>query len=161
MQWNACAFYVFKKYHQIDAEFWELFDQLSLETVINDTSNLTLKLLHPYEVETDLLIVEWRQKTTNKSITEVIETSDAAAKKVNQSEEEPEIVTDEDENRKITASEALKKLDEVKNFIEVNGRDHLSMIFNELIGNVKQMKLKIKNMLELSLDLKIPFTGMV
>ena len=36
----------------------------------------------------------------------------------NQSEEEPEIVTDEDENRKITASKALKKLDEMKNFIE-------------------------------------------
>ena len=30
------------------------------------------------------------------------------------------IVTDEDENRKITAAEALKKLDEVKNFKEVN-----------------------------------------
>ena len=35
----------------------------------------------------------------------------------NQSEEEPETVTDEDENRKI-AAKALKKLDEMKNFIE-------------------------------------------
>ena len=41
--------------------------------------------------------------------------SNAAAKEASQSKEEPEIVTDEDENRKITASEALKKLDEVKN----------------------------------------------
>ena len=48
---------------------------------------------------------------------------------------EPEIVTDEDENRKITAAEALKKLDEVKNSIEVNGSDYLNMIFNELIEN--------------------------
>ena len=55
---------------------------------------------------------------------------------------EPEIVTDEDENRKMTATEALKKLDEVKNSIEVNGSDYLNMIFNELIENVEQMTLK-------------------
>ena len=36
-------------------------------------------------------------------------------------------VTDEDENRKITAAEALKKLDAVKNFIEVDGSDHLNI----------------------------------
>ena len=36
-------------------------------------------------------------------------------------------LTDEDENRKITAAEALKKLDEVKNFIEVNRSDHLNI----------------------------------
>ena len=52
------------------------------------------------------------------------------------------IVTDEDENRKITASEALKKLDEVQNFIKLNGSDHLNMSFDELIENVEQMKLK-------------------
>ena len=52
------------------------------------------------------------------------------------------IVTDEDENRKITASEALKKLDEVQNFIKVNASDHLNMSFDELIENVEQMKLK-------------------
>ena len=43
------------------------------------------------------------------------------------------IVTDEDENRKITTADALKKLDEVKNFIKVNGSDHLNMILNELL----------------------------
>ena len=80
-----------------------------------------------------------------KSIAEVIETSDAAANKANQSEEEPEIVTDEDKNRKITVAEALKKLDEVNSFIEVNGSDHLNMIFNGLIENVEQMKLKNQN----------------
>ena len=46
------------------------------------------------------------------------------------------IVTDEEENRKITAAEALKKLDEVKIFLKVNGSDHLNMLFNELIENV-------------------------
>ena len=37
------------------------------------------------------------------------------------------IVADEEENRKIEAAEALKKLDEMKNFIEVNGSDHLNI----------------------------------
>ena len=67
-----------------------------------------------------------------------------ADEEANQSKEEPEIATDEDDNRKITAAKALKKLDEVKNFIEVNGSDHLNMIFNELTENVEEMKLKNK-----------------
>ena len=50
-------------------------------------------------------------------------------------------MTDEDDNRKITAAEALKKLDEVNSFIEVNGSDDLNLIFNELIENVKQIEL--------------------
>ena len=50
-----------------------------------------------------------------------------------------------DKNRKITSAEALKKLDEVTNFIEVNGSNHLNMIFNEFIENVEQMKLKNQN----------------
>ena len=37
------------------------------------------------------------------SIAEVMETSDAAAEEATQSEEEPEIVTEEDQNRKIIA----------------------------------------------------------
>ena len=67
-----------------------------------------------------------------------------AAKAANQSEEEPEIAADENENRKITAAETLKKFNEVENFIEVNGSDQLNMIFNESIGNVEQMKFKNK-----------------
>ena len=47
------------------------------------------------------------------------------------------IVTDEEENRKKTAAEALKKLDEKKNFTKVNRSDHLNMLFNELIENVE------------------------
>ena len=51
-----------------------------------------------------------------------------ATKAANQSEKGPEIEADEDENRKITAAEALKMLHEAKNFIEVNGSNHLNMI---------------------------------
>ena len=54
-------------------------------------------------------------------------TSNAAVDEANQSEEEPEIVADGDENRKITAVDAL----------EVNGSDHLDMIFYELMENVE------------------------
>ena len=77
-----------------------------------------------------------------KSTAEVMETSDATVEEAKQSEEESEIVTEEDDNRKITAAEALKKVDEFKNFIEAKGSDHLNLIFNELIENVEQMKLK-------------------
>ena len=66
-----------------------------------------------------------------------------AAKAATQSEEEPETVAGEDENRKVTA-EALKKLYEMKNFIEVNGSNYLDMIFNESVENMEQMKLKNK-----------------
>ena len=55
---------------------------------------------------------------------------------------EREIVIDEDENKKITAAETKKKLDEVKNFIEIIESDHLNMIFIELIENMEQMRLK-------------------
>ena len=68
-----------------------------------------------------------------------------ATKAANQSKEEPEIVADEDENRKVAAAEVLTKPDEVKKFIEVNGSNHLNMIFNESIENVEQIKLKNKS----------------
>ena len=63
------------------------------------------------------------------------------AKEENQSKEEPETVTNKDKNRKMTAPEALKKFDEGKNFIEPM---EANMIFNELVENVQQMKLKYK-----------------
>ena len=73
---------------------------------------------------------------------------------------EPEIVTDEDETRKITA-ETLKKLEEVKKFIEANGSDHLNMIFNELIENVGQMTLKNQKQNDIKIYFIILFTCIV
>ena len=67
-----------------------------------------------------------------------------AAKAANISADEPKTLSDEDENRKVTAAEALRKLDEVKNFVEVDRSDHLNMIFNDSIKNVERMKLKNK-----------------
>ena len=45
----------------------------------------------------------------------------------------------------MTAAESLKKLDKVKNFIEVNGSDRFNIIFDQLIENMVQMKLKNQN----------------
>ena len=53
-----------------------------------------------------------------------------ATEEANQTEEEPEIVTDEDAYRKITTAEVLKKSDEAKYFIEVNESDHLKATKN-------------------------------
>ena len=65
-----------------------------------------------------------------------------AADEANHSEEEPEIVTDEDENWKITSGDVLKKFSEVKNFIEVNGSNYLKIIINVFIENLEQMNNK-------------------
>ena len=126
---------------QTDAEVWVLFDQLSSKTDIHKYIDFDIEIVTSL-LAIDMLMVDWKQETRNKSIAEVMETSDAAAEEAKQSKEEPEIVTDEDKNSKITAAETLKKLDEVKNFIEVNGRDNWNLIFNVLIENVEQMKLK-------------------
>ena len=46
-----------------------------------------------------------------------MELSDVAADENNQSQKELDIVTDQDDNRNVTAAEALKKLDEEESFI--------------------------------------------
>ena len=126
---------------QIDAEFQELFDQLSCETDIYKYINFDIEVVASLQAISQQM-VDLRQETRNKSIAEVMETSNAAAQEANQSKEEPEIVIDENESRNITAAGTLKKLVKVKNLIEVNGNDHLNMIVNELIENVEQVNLK-------------------
>ena len=126
---------------QIDAEFQELFDQLSCETDIYKYINFDIEVVASLQAISQLM-VDLRQETRNKSIAEVMETSNAAAQEANQSKEEPEIVIDENESRNITAAGTSKKLVKVKNLIEVNGNDHLNMIVNELIENVEQVNLK-------------------
>ena len=118
-----------------------MFYKLFSETYIDEYIDFDIEVVTSLPT-IDLPMVHWRQEARNISIVEVMGTSDAAAEEANQSEEEPKIVADEDENRKITSADALKKLDEVKNFIEINGSDYLNLIFNELIEIVEQLKLK-------------------
>ena len=111
---------------QIDTEFREMFDQIPSETVMDEYINFDIDFVTSLPA-IDPVMVEWRQETSNKTIAEVIETSNVAVEEANQSEEGSEIVIDEDENRKITAAEAL----------DINRSDHLDMIFYELIENVE------------------------
>ena len=83
---------------QIDSDFRELFDHLFSKTVIDECINFDTDVVVSL-LAIDPLMIDWGQETHNKSIAEVIEMSNAAAKEANQSKEGPEIVTDEDENR--------------------------------------------------------------
>ena len=85
-----------------------MFDQLSSETDIYEYRDFDIEVVTSI-LAIDLLMVDWREETRNKSIAEFMEMSDAAVE-----EEELEMVTDGDENRKIAGAEALKKLDKVK-----------------------------------------------
>ena len=85
--------------------FFQLFQFFDSDKYINvDTDVVT------FLTAIDPLMVDWTQGTCGKSFAEVMETSGAAAEKTNQPEDEPEIVADENENRKI-AAEALKKFE--------------------------------------------------
>ena len=81
-----------------------MFDLLSSGTDIDKYINFYIEFVTSLPV-IDLLVLDWRQETRSKSIEEVMETREA-----NQSEKEPEIVADEDENRKITPAEACRSL---------------------------------------------------
>ena len=77
---------------QIDAEFRELYDQLSSATDINEYIDFDIEAVTSFLV-IDPLMVEGRKET----IAEDIEMSDAAVEEANQSEKEPKIVPDEAE----------------------------------------------------------------
>ena len=64
---------------QIDAEFWKLFHQLSSETDIDEYIDFDIEIVASLPA-IDPLMVDWRQEAVNKSIAEVMETSNAAAK---------------------------------------------------------------------------------
>ena len=85
--------------------FFQLFQFFDSDKYINVDTDVVTSL-----TAIDPLMVDWTQETCGKSFAEVMETSGAAAEKTNQPEDEPEIVADEDENRKI-AAETLKKFE--------------------------------------------------
>ena len=85
--------------------FFQLFQLFDSDKYINVDTDVVTSL-----TAIDPLMVDWTQETCSKSFAEVMETSGAAAEKTNQPEDEPEIVADEDENRKI-AAETLKKFE--------------------------------------------------
>ena len=85
--------------------FFQLFQFFDSDKYINVDTDVVTSL-----TAIDPLMVDWTQGTCGRSFAEVMKTSGAAAEKTNQPEDEPEIA-DEDENRKITAAETLKKFE--------------------------------------------------
>ena len=53
-----------------------------------------------------------------------------------------EIADDEQDVRKVTASEALDSLDAVKCFTKIHGDKQMNVMLNELIGKVETLKLQ-------------------
>ena len=53
-----------------------------------------------------------------------------------------EIADDEQDVRKVTASEALDSLDAVKCFAKIHGDKQMNVMLNELIGKVETLKLQ-------------------
>ena len=82
--------------------------------------------------------VDWRQECREKSIAEVLQSEDAVL--INDSGNK--IADDEQDVRKMTASEALDSLDAVKCFTEIHGDKQMTVMLNELIGKVETLKLQ-------------------
>ena len=83
--------------------------------------------------------VGWRQECREKSIAEVLQSEDTVL--INDSDDE--IADDEQDVRKVTASETLDSLDAVKCFTEIHGDKQMNVMLSELIGKVETLKLQI------------------
>ena len=81
---------------QIDAEFRELYHQLSSATDIYEYIDFDIEAVTSF-LAIDPLMVEGRKETRKKTIAEDIEMSGAAVEEANQSEKVPKIVPDEAE----------------------------------------------------------------
>ena len=71
---------------------------MSSETDINEYINFDIEVVISLPAINSLML-DWRQKTLNRSMADASETSEATAEEASQPEEEPEILTNEDENR--------------------------------------------------------------
>ena len=69
---------------------------------------------------------------------EVLQSEDTVS--VNGSNDE--ITNDEQDGRKVTISEALDNLDDVKCFTEIHGDKQMNLMLNELLEKVKIIKLQ-------------------
>ena len=82
--------------------------------------------------------VGWRQEYREKSIAEFLQSEDTVL--INDSDDE---IADEQDVRKVTASEALDSLHAVKCFTEIHGDKQMNVMLSELIGKVETLKLQI------------------
>ena len=79
----------------------------------------------------------WRKECREKSIAEVLQSEDTVL--INDSDDET--ADDEQDVRKVKASEALDSLNAVKCFAEIHGDKQMNVMLNEIIGKVETLKL--------------------
>ena len=114
-------------------ELQDIFAQISNETTLDEYIDFDTKIItsEPAVYPTH---VDWRQDCREKSIAEVLQLEDTVL--INDSY--VEIVDDEQDVRKVTASEAL---DAVKFFAETHEDKQMNVMLNKLIGKVETRKL--------------------
>ena len=98
---------------EIDTDSQGLFAQISSETTIDEYINFDAETVTSVPA-VDPTHVDWRQECHEKSITEVLQSADTVL--INDSDDE--IADDEQDVRKVTASEALDKLRVVGSFMQ-------------------------------------------
>ena len=88
------------------------------------------------EPAVDTTHFDWWQKCREKSIAEVLQSKDIVL--INDSDDE--IADDEQDVRKTTASETLDSVYAVKCFAKIHGDKQISIMLNELILKLQQIR---------------------
>ena len=122
---------------EIDTEFQELFVQISSYTTTDEYTDFDVETITS-ELAVDPTHVDWRQECREKNIAEVLQSED----NILIYDSDDEIPDDEQDVRKVTASEAFDSLDAVKSFAEIHGDKQMNVMLNELIGKVETLKLQ-------------------
>ena len=118
-----------------------MFKQLSSEATLEEYIDFDADIIAS-EPDIDPLNVDWRQDSREKSIRDVVNAhrEDEANRESDDETETADLPTEID-TASLTASEAIRRLDEVKQFAEVHGDNDLNMALNDLIGRFEALKL--------------------
>ena len=122
---------------EIDTEFQELFAQISSEAKLDEYIDFDGETITSEPAVDPTTHVDWQQECREKSIAEVLESEDT----VLISDLDDEIADDEQDVRKVTASETLDCLVAAKFFAEIHGDNQMNVMLNESIGKVETLKL--------------------
>ena len=140
---------------QVDKGFEDLFKQLSSEATLDEYIDFDAGIITS-EPDTDLLNVDWRQDPREKSIRDVV---NAHGEHEANSESHDETATadlpTEIDTASLTASGAIRRLDEVKQFVEVHGYNDLNMALNDLIGRFEALN-RVRTEFSRSFSLSFP-----
>ena len=121
---------------EIHTEFQDLFAKISSETILDEDIDFDEETITS-EPAVDPIRVDWRQECREKDIAEFLQSEDIVL--INGLDDE--IADDEQDVRKVTASEAFDSLDAVKCFAESHGHEQMNVMLNESIGKVETLKL--------------------